>query len=212
LNHAKNRKRSKVHRVAAAAVSALAPRPDVQAQTAAPAVAPQSPVTPPGDLPPAVGAPATPKGWKATPTKGRGKTKGQRLANVQVRNQRAAGKELAASTTYTTDFGQYAPSQSALGFLLTNAAAWRALWEGASLFLDYCAEQRKKWEHAAATEMATFKPSFDVVTSRKPAVADNYAATAKYLTAKSASAKRSAATRKTKDKAKAKKAGGKTVN
>jgi hypothetical protein len=199
MNHENNATKStkKSHSVAVA---------EAPPATQPAATVPQTPpVTPPGEMPPAVGAPAPPEGWKATPTKGRGRALGSRLKRVQGASQAAAAKELATSTTYVSDFGSRAPSPTVLGFLLSNAAAWRAIWDGATQFLAYAAEQRQKWEDAASAEMAALAPSFDFVASRDPAIAQKYAATAKYLGAASASAKRAVVTRKAKA-AKAKKA------
>jgi hypothetical protein len=54
------------------------------------------------------------------------------------------------------------------------------------------------WEAAAAEQMAAFAPSFEIVATREPALAERYPSTAKYLGARSEVAKRAASTRKTK--------------
>src|SRR5580700_6601803 len=48
------------------------------------------PTTPPADMPPTVGVPATPKDWKARPAKGRGATRGVKLTKDQVTSAAAA--------------------------------------------------------------------------------------------------------------------------
>jgi hypothetical protein len=156
------------------------------------------PCTPPGDMPPVSGAPATPEGWKARPAKGRGKSRGPRMAKEQVTSAVAAAGEIARSPTYAEDFGPRAPSATTVGFLMTNAAKWRTEWDHAEAYLAYVAEQRQAWENATLDQMQTLKPAFAFVASREPAVAEKYTATAKFLAARSASAKRAASTRREK--------------
>jgi hypothetical protein len=179
----------------------IAPSP---ALTSTPSVAASTPTTPPGDMPPAERAPATPAGWKASPAKGRGKSRGPKLTKGQITSESAAAKELAGSTTFTADFGPHTPPQATLAFLLANAAVWRVIWQGASQFATYAAEQRAAWDTAAQEQMAVFAPSFELAETREPVVAEKYPATAKFLGAKSEVAQRGASTRKAQAKAKAK--------
>jgi hypothetical protein len=165
------------------------------------------PTTPPGDLPPAARAPSTPADWKASAVKGRGKTRGQRVTKEQAENATAAAGELSGSTTFADDFGARAPSPLVMGFLLSNAATWRTIWDGANQFVTYSSEQRAAWEAAAQSELDSFRPAFELALSTEPALAKKYPATAKYLGAKSVIAKRAAGTRKAKLVAKAKQAG-----
>ncbi len=178
-----------------------------KAQAASPA--PKTPpTTPPGDMPPARGAPSTPKAWKPRPKRKRGAATGPRPKGPQIANAVPAANEIASSPTYVEDFGNKAPSPVVVAFLVTNAASWRTVWEAATKFATYAAEQRAAWEEAALGQMDTLKPSFDFVTSRDPSVADRYSATAKFMAAGSAIAKRAVETRKANAKAKAAKGNG----
>jgi hypothetical protein len=129
------------------------------------------------------------------------------MSKDQVANTAAAARELSSSTTFAEDFGARAPSQAVMDFLLSNAATWRSIWDGASQFVTYSSEQRTAWEAAAQAEMDSFRPAFELALSTEPALAKKYPATAKYLGAKSVIAKRAAGTRKAKLVAKAKQAG-----
>ena len=187
----------------ALAPTAAAP-PTTASGSVAAVIAAVYPTTPPADMPPTVGVPATPKDWKARPAKGRGGTRGAKLTKDQVTSAAAAAGEITKSATYAADFGPHAPSQATLGFLMGNSTRWRAEWEHASQYLTYAAEQRAAWDQAILTQMDTLKQAFDFVASREPAVAEKYSATAKFLDARSAAAVRAANTRKEKLHAKAK--------
>jgi hypothetical protein len=176
----------------------------------APAVAAASPITPPGDLPPAVGAPAPRAGWEPSPKK-KGSPKGLRPKGVQATNAPAVAKELTQSTTYVADFGTRAPAAAQVAFVVTNAAKWRDTWEGARRFFVYAAEQRAVWENEALAQMDALKPAFEYAASRESAVAEKYAATSKYLGATNAIAERAATVRKAKAKAETKEAAGATA-
>jgi hypothetical protein len=201
-------KKKKTPATTPASPIALAPStatlPTTASGSVAAVIAAVYPTTPPGDLPPAVGVPATPKDWKARPTAGRGRTRGTKLTKDQVTSAAAAAGEITKSATYATDFGPHAPSQATLGFLMNNSAQWRAEWEHASQYLTYAAEQRAAWDQAVLGQMDTLKQAFDFVASREPAVTEKYSATAKFLEARSAVAERAANTRKEKLHAKAK--------
>lgn len=174
------------------------PSPEVSATTTPAAAAP--PITPPGDLPPATGAPATPKGWVPA-TKKRGGPIGLRPKTTQIANAVSAAKELASSTTYENDFGTRAPPAAQIAYVVTNAAKWRDLWQGAKAFFAYASEQRAVWENDALTQMDALKPAYEYAASREAGVADKYAATGKFLGATNAIAARAATSRKAKTKA-----------
>jgi hypothetical protein len=187
----------------ALAPSAATP-PTTASGSVAAVIAAVYPTTPPGDMPPTTGVPATPKDWKARPSRGKGRTRGAKLTKDQVTSAAAAAGEITKSTTYATDFGPHAPSQATLGFLMDNSTRWRMEWEHASQYLTYAAEQRAAWDQAMLGQMDTLKQAFDFVASREPVVTEKYSATAKFLDARSAVGQRAANTRKEKLQAKAK--------
>jgi hypothetical protein len=164
------------------------------------AVAAAAPVTPPGDLPPAVGAPATPADWVPAPRKKRG-ARGLRPKAVQVTNAEAAAKEITASTTYVADFGSRAPAAPQVAFVVTNAVKWRDTWQAAKKFFAYASEQRATWENDALAQMDALKPAFTYAASRDGTIAEKYSATSKFLGATNAIASRAATSRKAKAKA-----------
>jgi hypothetical protein len=189
-----------------------APSPEVSAPTPvlvtsaaalASAVAAAAPMTPPGDLPPAVGAPATPQQWVPTPKKKRG-ARGLRPRGVQVSSAQAVAKEITQSPTYVADFGSRAPAAGQVAFVVTNAAKWRDTWQGAKKFFQYASEQRAAWENDALAQMDALKPAFEYAASRDSTVAEKYAATSKYLGETNAIAERAAVVRKVTAKAEAK--------
>jgi hypothetical protein len=184
----------------ALAPSAATP-PTTASGSVAAVIAAVYPTTPPGDMPPTAGVPATPKDWKARPA---GKGRGAKLMKDQVTSAAAAAGEITKSTTYAADFGPHAPSQATLGFLVNNSTRWRAEWEHASQYLTYAAEQRAAWDQAMLGQMDTLKQAFDFVASREPAVTEKYSATEKFLDARSAVGQRAANTRKEKLHAQAK--------
>jgi hypothetical protein len=186
-----------------ATATAMTPSPEVSApaRTLATSAAASPPITPPGDMPPAVGAPPTPDDWEPAPGKKRG-GKGQRPKGVQISGAVAAAKELAKATTYVEDFGNRAPPAAQVAFVVTNAAKWRATWQGAKKFLAYAAEQRAAWENDALAQMDALKPAFDYATSRDTALAEKYAATSKFLAVNQVIAARAVSTRKANAKGK----------
>jgi hypothetical protein len=184
---------------------APAPTSTTASGSVAAVVAAVLPTTPPGDLPPAVGAPATPAGWKRKPVKRRGGARGAHPRQDQVTNADAAANELLKSTTYAEDFGQRVPSAATLGFLMENSAKWRGEWSQAEQYAAYAAQQRAAWEQETLDQMGVFKQAFAFVASREPTVAEKYPATAKYLAAGSTISTRAGKTRKEKAKATAKK-------
>jgi hypothetical protein len=160
------------------------------------AVAPPTPVSPPGAIPPEETAPPTPVGWRPSkPTVKRG-FRGLRLKGDQITNATSAATELQASPTYAADFGATAPSPTALAYTLTNASAWREHWAAADKWAQYCSEQRIAWENEAMGQMSTLKPTFDYAVSRAPDLATKYRATARFMDTTSAIGKRAAASRK----------------
>jgi hypothetical protein len=187
-----------------------APSPEVSAPTPvlvtsapalASAVAAAAPITPPGDMPPAVGAPAPPDGWVPAPKKKRG-AQGLRPKGVQITGAQAAAKELTQSSTYVADFGSRAPAAAQVAFVVTNAAKWRDTWQASKKFFEYSSEQRAKWENDALAQMDALKPAFDYAASRDTGLAEKYSATTKYLGETNAIAARAATVRKAKAKAK----------
>lgn len=154
------------------------------------------PLSPPGDLPPAQGAPSTPTGWRASPTKAKRGFRGQRPKGDQITNATTAASELQKSTTYVADFGAAAPDPNAIAFTLTNAAKWRDHWATAQKWYEYCSEQRIAWENEAMGQMATLQPPFDYAASRNPSLATKYRATARFMDATKAIGQRAAASRK----------------
>jgi hypothetical protein len=182
-------------------VSTPAPTLVTSAPALAPAIAAAAPpITPPGDLPPAVGAPQPPAGWVAAPGTKRS-PKGLRPRGAQISNAVAAAKEITESATYAADFGSRAPAAGQVAFVVTNAAKWRAVWHTAKAFLTYASEQRATWENDALAQMDALKPAFNYAASRDGTVTEKYSATAKYLAENSQIAERGAAQRKEKAKA-----------
>jgi len=180
----------------------IAPSPEVSAPNVvlvASAAAAAPPMTPPGDLPPAAGAPAPPEGWTPVLKKKRS-ARGLRPKGVQITSAVAAAKELTQSATYATDFGSRAPAAAQVAFVVTNAAKWRDTWQAAKKFFAYASEQRATWENDAVAQMDALKPAFDYAASRDTTVAEKYAATSKYLGATNAIAERAATVRKAKAK------------
>ena len=182
-------------------VSMSSPTLVTSAAALAPAIAAAPPITPPGDLPPAVGAPAPPVGWVPAPKKKRG-AQGLRPKGVQMTSAQTVAKELAGSATYSADFGSRAPAAAQVAFVMTNAAKWRDTWQAARKFLVYASEQRATWENDALVQMDALKPAFEYAASRDGTVAEKYAATTKYLGETNAIAARAVTVRKAKAKAK----------
>jgi hypothetical protein len=183
-------------------VSTPSPTLVTSAAALAPAIAAAAPpITPPGDLPPAVGAPAPPAAWVPTPKKKRG-AQGHRPRGVQLTSAQAVAKELSGSATYSADFGSRAPAAAQVAFVLTNAAKWRDTWQAAKRFFVYASEQRATWENDALAQMDALKPAFEYAASRDGTVAEKYAATAKYLGEANAIAARGVTVRKARAKAK----------
>ena len=153
-------------------------------------------LTPPGDLPPAAGAPPTPSGWSARPAKKKGGTRGRRPRRAQVTNAMGVAQEIVESATYAEDFGSRAPTAANVAFVVANAAKWREIWEAARQFARYAAEQRAAWDQEALAQMEALKPAFEYVASRDASAVQSYSATAKYLTATSEIAARAASARR----------------
>ena len=183
-------------------VSTPSPTLVTSAAALAPAIAAAAPpITPPGDLPPAVGAPAPPAGWVAVQKKKRS-AHGLRPKGVQTTSAQSVAKELTGSATYAADFGSRAPAAAQVAFVMTNAAKWRDTWQAAKKFFVYASEQRATWENDALAQMDALKPAFDYAASRDGTVTEKYAATAKYLGETNAIAARAVTVRKAKAKAK----------
>lgn len=173
----------------------------VTSVTSLPALAAALPMTPPGDLPPAIGVPEPRAGWEPSPKRGRART-GLRPKAAQAANAAAVAKEITESTTYVADFGSRAPAAAQVAFVVTNAAKWRETWQAARRFFVYASEQRAAWENTALAQMDALKPAFSYATTRDATVEEKYAATAQYLGATNAIAARAATSRKAKAKEK----------
>jgi hypothetical protein len=149
--------------------------------------------------PPAVGAPATPPGWKKS--KWIKPREGLRPTATQADAVAPAAAELQASTTYVADFGANAPSAAALAHDLSTASQWREEWSKTRDWLAYCSEQRRLWEDASLAGVATLKPAYDYAVSRDPTVAKRYPSTKRLVAARSEVSTRAAARRKANEKA-----------
>lgn len=147
-----------------------------------------------------------PSGVRALTTEQRHKQK--RLTQDQATGLPGLSQEISSSTTWTTDFGQYAPSQSMLVSMITGVGQLATEATAALDWSTYVNDEYAVCSTSLLEQVDTVGSILEGALKANPGLAKTYPQLITFLAARSRIAKKAAATRKQNQKTKEKEAAG----